>query len=54
MCRPKIVWSAQHDVMLCREILLAQPFQHKFGLREREHAWDEVAMLTREQYKRDN
>jgi len=42
-CRPKMVWSAQHDVMLCREILLAQPFQHKFGSRERGHAWDEVA-----------
>ena len=38
-----MVWSAQHDVMLCREILLAQPFQHKFGSRERGHAWDEVA-----------
>ena len=43
MCRPKMVWSAQHDVMLCREIVLAQPFQHKFGSRERGHTWDEVA-----------
>ena len=38
-----MVWSAQHDVMLCREILLAQPFQHKCGSRETGHAWDEAA-----------
>jgi len=38
-----MVWSAQHDVMLCIEILLAQPFEHKFTSREREHAWDEAA-----------
>ena len=29
--------------MLCRGTFLAQPFQHKFGSRERGHAWDEVA-----------
>ena len=29
--------------MMCRGTLLAQPFQHKFGSRERGHAWDEVA-----------
>jgi len=42
-CRPKMVWSAQHDVMLCREVLLVQPFQYKCESRERGHAWDEVA-----------
>lgn len=36
-------WSKEHDVILCREILTAEPFKYKTGSRERGQSWDRVA-----------
>ena len=30
-------------MLLCREILVAEPYRYKVGTRERGQAWDEVA-----------
>ena len=38
-----MVWTKEHDVLLAREILVAKPFDYKFGSRERGQAWDKVA-----------
>ena len=38
-----MVWTKEHDVLLQREILVAKPFDYKFGSRERGQAWDKVA-----------
>ena len=35
-------WSNQHDIMLCRNVLLVEPYNHKFGSRERGNAWDVI------------
>ena len=36
-------WTFQHDVMLCREILVVEPFRFKHGSRERGQAWEKIA-----------
>ena len=36
-------WTYNHDVMLCREILVVEPFRFKHGSRERGNAWENVA-----------
>ena len=41
--RPKVVWTEQHDVLLCREILVQEPYKYKAGTRERGHTWDKIA-----------
>ena len=38
-----MTWSNKHDVLLCREIILIEPFAHKEGSRERGSAWDVIA-----------
>ena len=38
-----MVWSTDHDVLLCREILVTEPYRFKIGTRERGQAWDKVA-----------
>ena len=35
-------WTFQHDVMLCREILVVEPFRCKHGSRERGQAWEKI------------
>ena len=41
--RPKMVWTEKHDVLLCREILVQEPYKYKAGTRERGHTWDKIA-----------
>jgi len=38
-----MVWTGEHDLYLCREICLVDPFQHRFGTRERGQSWDNIA-----------
>ena len=43
LARHKMAWSTDHDVLLCREILVTEPYRLKIGTLEREQAWDKVA-----------
>ena len=36
-------WTARHDILLCREILVDEPYKFKHGSRERGHCWDTIA-----------
>ena len=36
-------WKEEHDILLCREILVSQPFQFKERTVERGKIWDEIA-----------
>ena len=38
-----MLWTPQHDILLCREILLVEPYQHKPSTRERGQAWYTIA-----------
>ena len=35
-----MTWSKGHDIALCREVLVIQPFQFKHGTRDRRQCWD--------------
>ena len=37
-----MVWTNDHDVLLCRVILAEQPFQYKTGSREKGHCWMKI------------
>ena len=39
----KMIWTKDHDVLLCREILAEEPYQYKHGSRERGKSWDKIA-----------
>ena len=41
--RSKTEWRGEHDVLLCREILVSQPFKFKERTVERGTIWDEIA-----------
>ena len=36
-------WKEEHDILLCREILVSQPFKFKERTVERGKIWDEIA-----------
>ena len=38
-----MVGSTSHDVLLCRKILVIEPYRYKVGTIEREQPWDKVA-----------
>ena len=38
-----MTWTNQHDILLCREILVAEPFQFKHGSRKKGRCRDKVA-----------
>lgn len=38
-----MTWSDQHDILLCREVLVEEPYRFKSGTRERGQSWDKVA-----------
>ena len=43
-----MVWTSEHDELLCREILVEEPYRFKLGTRERGQCWDKIASsLTR-------
>ena len=35
-----MTWTLEHDTLLCRDILVEEPYQFKMGTRERGHSWD--------------
>ena len=37
------LWSKDHDVLFCREVLVTEPYQHKLRSIERGRAWEQVA-----------
>ncbi|KAK2548378.1 hypothetical protein P5673_031446 [Acropora cervicornis] len=37
------LWSKDHDVFFCREVLVTEPYQHKLRSIERGRAWEQVA-----------
>ena len=41
--RQKMSWTPEHDVLLCREVLLEEPFRFKRGSRERGQKWERIA-----------
>ena len=43
LTRPKMTWSEEHDIMLCRELLVEEPYNFKHGSRERGRCWDRIA-----------
>ena len=38
-----MVWSEAHDILLCREAILVEPYAHKPGSRERGNAWNMIS-----------
>ena len=38
-----MIWSCAHEEILCREIFMYEPFNHKAGTRERGEAWKLIA-----------
>ena len=36
-------WTEEHDILLCREIIVEESFKLKFGSRERGKCWDKIA-----------
>ena len=41
--RSEIEWKEEHDVLLCREILVSQPFKFRDRTVEGGKIWDEIA-----------
>ena len=37
-------WSEKHDVVLCKEVLLMEPYQHPHRSKERGDAWNHIAL----------
>ena len=38
-----MIWTEEHNIMLCREMLVVEPYQYKIGSRERGNCWDMIA-----------
>ena len=38
-----MTWTEEHDILLCREILVEEPYNVKHGSRERGRCWDHIA-----------
>ena len=36
-------WTTEHDVLLCREILVEEPYKFKHGSRDRGKKWEKIA-----------
>ena len=43
MSKKIIVWNDQKDELLCREILLLEPYKFKAGTREKGNLWKAIA-----------
>lgn len=41
--RPAMNWNQMHEELLCREILIYEPFNYKFGTVQRGEAWNLIA-----------
>ncbi|XP_057302767.1 uncharacterized protein LOC130636935 [Hydractinia symbiolongicarpus] len=40
-----MIWNNEKDVLLCREILVKEPYKFKFKTRERGQAWTEISEI---------
>ena len=40
-----MMWTENHDILLLREILAAQPWTHRHGSVEQGQCWDGISML---------
>ena len=38
-----MAWTYDHDILLCREILVVEPYRLKAGTRDRGQAWEKIA-----------
>ena len=38
-----MAWTYEHNILLCREILIEVPFRFKAGAREKGQGWDKIA-----------
>ncbi len=38
-----MIWTNQHDILLCREVIVEEPYKFKYGSRERGQCWDRIA-----------
>ena len=38
-----MAWTYDHDILLCREILVEEPYKFKTGTRDRGQAWEKIA-----------
>ncbi|CAB3990784.1 Hypothetical predicted protein [Paramuricea clavata] len=38
-----MLWTNRHDILLCREILVKEPYKFKHGSREKGHCWNTIA-----------
>jgi len=41
--RQRMAWTPEHDVLLCREVLLEEPYKYKHGSRDRGQTWERIA-----------
>ena len=39
-----MTWTLEHDTLVCREILVEEPYKFKVVNQERGHSWDKVAI----------
>lgn len=39
-----MAWSEKHDILLCREVLVLQPFEHPYRSKERGEVWAKIAI----------
>ena len=39
----KMVWTNEHDILLCREVIVNDPYEFKTGSRERGQCLDQIA-----------
>ena len=41
--RANFVWTKEHDILFCRELLVTEPYAHKVRSVERAIAWEQIA-----------
>lgn len=41
--RTNFVWTKDHDILFCRELLVTEPYAHKVRSVERAKAWEQIA-----------
>ena len=37
-------WSDKHDLVLCQEVLVLEPYQHPYRSNERGDVWNQIAV----------
>ena len=44
MYQKDMEWSYKHDLVLCREVLAMEPYQHPYRSKKRGNVWNQIAM----------